>query len=454
MPYTITLSNGSTQISVADDAIDNSSTSISLVGRNASGYGQPIEADLVHMLENWAATTAPTNPLLGQLWYDTDGGILNVCTALSPATWTPLASASEGGSVTSVVGLTGAITLSQLQGVGLVTSTQLSSAVANLAPIASPNFSGVPTTPTPDGSNSAQVATVGFVQSQASTATTSAVTQSEAFATNLVNNLHARTVLQTSLNLYVSPSGNDANNGLSSGTPFRTLQHAWNVLVTGYDLNGFGVTINLAAGTYTSGCFCYGYPPGISAASGGITFTGASSNPDATVVSVTNTHCFFFGFGCTEVTLQNMRLGVAGSTNSGNCITTSMPENYVVINNIDFGPSAGAHMYCNYGQIMCDGRSTARNYTISGSAQYHLLATNYGFTVVWATTITITGNPSFTQFINCQISEIDFISNSISGTATGPRYFVANNGLVFTSGGYTSLPGNSAGSLQAQGQIS
>jgi parallel beta-helix repeat protein len=42
---------------------------------------------------------------------------------------------------------------------------------------------------------------------------------------------------------YVSPSGNDSNNGLSSGNPFRTIQK-------GFDVAQAGDTINLASGTY------------------------------------------------------------------------------------------------------------------------------------------------------------------------------------------------------------
>jgi len=53
------------------------------------------------------------------------------------------------------------------------------------------------------------------------------------------------------LNLYIAPTGSDtANNGLSSGSPFATLQHAINVLQKYYDGNGFSAQINCANGSY------------------------------------------------------------------------------------------------------------------------------------------------------------------------------------------------------------
>jgi hypothetical protein len=33
--------------------------------------------------------------------------------------------------------------------------------------------------------------------------------------------------LQANLTLFVNPTGSDTNNGLTLGTPFQTLQHAW-----------------------------------------------------------------------------------------------------------------------------------------------------------------------------------------------------------------------------------
>jgi hypothetical protein len=61
-----------------------------------------------------------------------------------------------------------------------------------------------------------------------------------------------RVILDANTNFYVNgTTGSDSNHGLTSGTAWATLLHAWNVISSQYDLSGFTVTINVAAGSYT-----------------------------------------------------------------------------------------------------------------------------------------------------------------------------------------------------------
>ena len=69
MPYILQKTNGETLATVQDATVDNS-TSLTFVGRNYSGYGQPVEQNLVKLLENFANTTAPKKPVQGQLWFN------------------------------------------------------------------------------------------------------------------------------------------------------------------------------------------------------------------------------------------------------------------------------------------------------------------------------------------------------------------------------------------------
>jgi len=69
MSYTITLTDGSTFATIPDGTI-NTSSSMTLVGKNYAGYGQFINDDIIRLLQNGANTTAPGAPLQGQLWYD------------------------------------------------------------------------------------------------------------------------------------------------------------------------------------------------------------------------------------------------------------------------------------------------------------------------------------------------------------------------------------------------
>ena len=69
MAYTINKTDGNILTSV-EDGILNSDTSLQLIGRNYQSYGEPFNENLIRLLENSANTTAPSNPIRGELWYD------------------------------------------------------------------------------------------------------------------------------------------------------------------------------------------------------------------------------------------------------------------------------------------------------------------------------------------------------------------------------------------------
>jgi hypothetical protein len=80
MSYTINLTNGTTLIpgGLSDGTVDTSHSSLTLIGRDYAGYGQFLNENFVYLLENFAATSSPANPLRGQLWWDTANNILKV----------------------------------------------------------------------------------------------------------------------------------------------------------------------------------------------------------------------------------------------------------------------------------------------------------------------------------------------------------------------------------------
>ena len=53
MTYVVNRSDGTLVANVPDNVVDSTSTSISLVGRNFSGYGETIAENFVQMLENF-----------------------------------------------------------------------------------------------------------------------------------------------------------------------------------------------------------------------------------------------------------------------------------------------------------------------------------------------------------------------------------------------------------------
>ena len=77
MAYIVNKTDGSQLVTIADGTVDNT-TSLYLFGKSYSGYGEYLNEDLVRLLENSASTAAPTAPLRGELWFDTNNNQLKV----------------------------------------------------------------------------------------------------------------------------------------------------------------------------------------------------------------------------------------------------------------------------------------------------------------------------------------------------------------------------------------
>lgn len=64
-------------IVVQDGAVDNT-TDLAFPGRNTTNYGQLVAENFLHLLENFANTTAPLAPTAGQMWYDSNDNVSQV----------------------------------------------------------------------------------------------------------------------------------------------------------------------------------------------------------------------------------------------------------------------------------------------------------------------------------------------------------------------------------------
>ena len=79
MSYTIKFSDSAKindPIVVEDATLGNAglnrdATSLTFVGKNASGYAEAISTNFLHLLENFSNNEPPRNPIEGQLWFDT-----------------------------------------------------------------------------------------------------------------------------------------------------------------------------------------------------------------------------------------------------------------------------------------------------------------------------------------------------------------------------------------------
>lgn len=77
MAYTINLTDGTLFATIADGTV-NTTSSMTLVGKNYAGYGQFLDDNFIHLLESGSNTTAPSAPLTGQLWWDKTNSLLKV----------------------------------------------------------------------------------------------------------------------------------------------------------------------------------------------------------------------------------------------------------------------------------------------------------------------------------------------------------------------------------------
>ena len=82
MSYQINLTNGTPFATIPDGTLNTQSNMV-LVGKNYPGYGQFLDSNFIHLLENAANNTAPSAPLTGQLWFNTSSKILQVWSGLS-----------------------------------------------------------------------------------------------------------------------------------------------------------------------------------------------------------------------------------------------------------------------------------------------------------------------------------------------------------------------------------
>jgi hypothetical protein len=103
MAYIINKFSGE-QLVVLEDGTLDTSTSLGLLGRNYTGYGEVQNENFVFLLENFANEDPPSRPLTGQAWYNTTIGSLNVYNGTA---WTPVGSATTSN--TAPPGFDGAL---------------------------------------------------------------------------------------------------------------------------------------------------------------------------------------------------------------------------------------------------------------------------------------------------------------------------------------------------------
>jgi len=90
MAYIINKSDGTILLSVQDGELD-TSTSLGLLGKNYTGYGEVQNENFVFLLENFANSNPPVRPVKGQTWFNST---INVLNAYTGTTWVPVGAAT------------------------------------------------------------------------------------------------------------------------------------------------------------------------------------------------------------------------------------------------------------------------------------------------------------------------------------------------------------------------
>ena len=168
MAYVITNSRGDVIATLETGTENTSATSVILLGAGFPAYGLQQNENFVHILENFANSTAPDNPIPGQLWFNTSQNILYQRTLIN--TWQAIATEDYVQSQKISPVFTGApqaptypvgTASNILATTGFVANTL---AATNYAPINSPAFTGTPTAPTISSSvSNTQIATTEYV---------------------------------------------------------------------------------------------------------------------------------------------------------------------------------------------------------------------------------------------------------------------------------------------------
>lgn len=104
MTYNLKKADGTPFVSLPDNVIDTQSTGVALIGANAVNFGLYLNENFIYLMQNFANVSAPINPLVGQLWYDTVSANLKYYNGI---TWKVMVPPFDGAAGTATVSISG-----------------------------------------------------------------------------------------------------------------------------------------------------------------------------------------------------------------------------------------------------------------------------------------------------------------------------------------------------------
>lgn len=263
------------------------------------------------------------------------------------------------------------------------------------------------------------------------------------FPTTLATKAATREKLGAGRTYYVRTDGNDSNTGLTntSGGAFLTIQKAVDVVST-LDIDTYTVTIQVADGTYTGATVLKSF-----LGSGLVIIQGNVATPANCILATSGSlYTFTHAQGGPGV-YQIQGFTISGYLGFG-------AANYCKMNvqNVVMGTITNYDFYCYNGGVI----NIIGNFTISGNCSTVFYTSGLGVINVSAgITITLSGTRAWSNAFAYadRLSEILCYGLTISGSATGTRYTVIHNSVVFTNAaGATFFPGSVAGTTATGGQ--
>ena len=233
MSYIINNSRGNIVAVVPDGTVNTSATNLALVGQGVTNYGTDQNENLVYLLENFASPTAPSRPVLGQLWYNSATDSMSAYSTAN--VWAGFASEAyvQAQKISPV--FTG-VPIAPTAAAGTATTQLATTAFVSNSPI----FSGTPRAPTAaQGTNTTQIASTAFVQ--AATGALGTMSQQNSNAVSItggtISGLSAPIPLASGGTGSSTAPGSRSNLGLGS----IATQNANAIAITGGDISNIGV---------------------------------------------------------------------------------------------------------------------------------------------------------------------------------------------------------------------
>ena len=245
---------------------------------------------------------------------------------------------------------------------------------------------------------------------------------------------------------YISPTGNDGNDGLTPGTPWQTIARGYNYIRDRLDVNNFQTWLQLADGRYNGADLQYpvvGPPP--------IIVGNVNAPQNVIIMGSTVTLAGIFCADQARVRLTGVTLGATGNP----APFQPCGEGILCVDGGVVWPDNVIFDSCTVAHISTDRNSTVNpsflgaNIYIVGGAPNHILAIRSSMVGFQGANVQISNSPTFSEsFCNVeQASQVDYRDCTFSGSgAHGKKFDMALAALLNTgTSDLNFLPGDIAG---------